>query len=156
MSRISFDRNKCMQCLRCISVCPFTVIHEKDGRPEVAPDKACILCAHCAAACPADAVLLDGTSAVLAEALPALPADFSQNLGDFLRTRRSYRHFKPVPVEEETLQEALHAAAWAPSAKNEHPARWYVVHREETINEIMGHILSYVKETGVNPEIVIE
>ena len=133
MSRISFDRKKCMQCLRCISVCPFTVLHEKNCRPEVTPGKACILCAHCAAACPADAVLLDGTSGVLAEDLPAFPGEFPQNLGNFLKIRRSYRHFKPVPVEEETLEGALQAAAGAPSAKNQHPARWYAVHGEEKI-----------------------
>jgi coenzyme F420-0:L-glutamate ligase/coenzyme F420-1:gamma-L-glutamate ligase len=46
---------------------------------------------------------------------------------DFLRTRRSIRHFKPDPIPDSIIQRILTTAAFAPSAHDQQPWRFCVV-----------------------------
>ena len=153
---ISFDYDKCIKCMKCVSVCPFTVLKVTDGRPELDTDKFCLKCMHCAAVCPNGAVKFNDRPAVLQEKLPKLREGFTDELRDHIMTRRSYRHFSPEPVPREVISEALEIASWAPSAKNQHPAKWIVIDSKETIDRIMGYILDNVRKTGNSPEILSE
>ena len=153
---IKFDMEKCVGCLKCVSVCPFTVLGEKDGRPQLREGKACLKCMHCAAACPQNAICWDDKPAVLDRTLPALSQGFAEELDNHILTRRSYRHFKQTPPDRELVRHALEMAAWAPSAKNQHPAKWIVIDSKDVIEKMMGYILDYVKETGTSPEIASE
>lgn len=49
------------------------------------------------------------------------------DLHDFLRTRRSIRHFKQDPVSINIIQKILETATYAPSAHNRQPWRFIVV-----------------------------
>jgi F420 biosynthesis protein FbiB-like protein len=48
-------------------------------------------------------------------------------LHDFLRSRRSIRRFKPIPVEAEAVSRLLETATHAPSAHNRQPWRFAVL-----------------------------
>ncbi|MDD3168717.1 MAG: nitroreductase family protein [Eubacteriales bacterium] len=150
---IKIDYNKCIGCMKCVSVCPFQVLDSKDGKPAMQDERRCIKCLHCAAACPQKAIDLGELEGVLPGELPAVPEDLPKLIEGFLMTRRSYRLFKPEPVPRDTLRSALKVSAWAPSAKNQHPTKWIVIDDENKIRIIMDHILDFVKETGVSPEI---
>lgn len=149
---IKIDSEKCIGCLNCISVCPFNVLEAEAGRPKVAKEF-CIKCLHCAAACPECAISLNGREGVISQEIPKMPENIHKLIEGSLMTRRSYRRFKPEPVPQEIISDALRTAAWAPSAKNQHPTKWIVVNSEAMIRKMMEHILKYVKETGVSPEI---
>ncbi|MBR0596303.1 nitroreductase family protein [Sinanaerobacter chloroacetimidivorans] len=153
---VTIDSDKCIGCQRCIFVCPFTVLEVKDGKPSIHPEKQCLNCMHCAAVCPEKALGLDSEKGTLPGELPLLPENFSGMLEDFLFLRRSYRHFKPEPVPKEELEHALHVAAWAPSAKNQHPTKWIVINQVDKIQEIMHLILQYIEKTGISPEVAKE
>jgi nitroreductase len=51
-------------------------------------------------------------------------------------TRRSIRNFKPDPVPEEFIQEILSAAMTAPSAGNQQPWQFIVIHSRELLDAI--------------------
>lgn len=150
---IKIDRNRCIGCLQCAAVCPFQVLESVDGRPETVRESLCIKCLHCAAACPCQAVSLEELEGTLPEESPSIPDNYSALIEHHLMMRRSYRSFKPEPVAREILEHALKVSAWAPSAKNQHPAKWIVVRDEKIVQKIMVHILNFVKETGTSPEI---
>jgi len=150
---ITIDSEKCVGCFKCISVCPFHVLHTVEKKPAMSDDKRCIKCLHCAAACPQKAFRLGDVDGVLPKEMPEFPENFHNLIEDHLMTRRSYRNFKPVTVPKNILSNALKVSAWAPSAKNQHPAKWIVISDDRKINIIMDHILEYVKETGISPEI---
>lgn len=150
---VTIDQEKCIGCMKCVDVCPFSVLENKEGTPEPQADRICVKCLHCAAACPQDAISLGSLEGILPGELPKLPEAFQKDLEGHLMTRRSYRHFKPIPVPKEILEHALRVSAWAPSAKNQHPAKWIVICDEEKIKKITEHILEYTKETGTSPEI---
>jgi nitroreductase/NAD-dependent dihydropyrimidine dehydrogenase PreA subunit len=152
MIEINYDR--CINCFQCISVCPFKVLSKENGRPEVAAKDRCIKCLHCAAVCPENAVSLEEVEGILRDPLTELPANYSELIENHLMNRRSYRQFQPKTVPKEILEHALKVSAWAPSAKNQHPAKWTVVNDEQTVQTIMDHILGYIRETGASPEIV--
>ncbi len=46
---------------------------------------------------------------------------------EFLRTRRSVRHFRPDPVPEAVLERILESACYSPSAHNRQPWRFVLV-----------------------------
>lgn len=46
---------------------------------------------------------------------------------EFLRSRRSVRHFLPQPVPSDVLECILETAIWAPSAHNRQPWRFVVL-----------------------------
>jgi nitroreductase/NAD-dependent dihydropyrimidine dehydrogenase PreA subunit len=150
---VTIDMEKCTGCLKCAKVCPFKVIGTENGKPETADDKLCIKCLHCAAACPQNAISLGSLDGILPDEMPKLPDNLKDLIEGHLMTRRSYRRFKPEPVPADIISGALRVAAWAPSAKNQHPARWIVIRDEDRISEMMKFILDYVKETGASPEV---
>lgn len=154
---IKVIKEKCIKCHKCINVCPFTVLGEKEGYPVKLLSKGCIECMHCAAACPEGALTFGSGNAVSGEfALEAVSADFEKDLENHVLQRRSYRNFKDTPVDRAVISHVLHLADWAPSAKNQHPHSWIVIDSKETIGAIMDAIVEYSKETGISPEIVTE
>jgi nitroreductase len=53
------------------------------------------------------------------------------NVLDAIKTRRSVRKYKPVPIPDEDLRKILEAAQLAPSAGNKQPWKFIVVTDEE-------------------------
>lgn len=52
------NKEECIACGTCVSVCPVSVISEKEGKFEINPDE-CIDCGACAASCPVGAIAPD-------------------------------------------------------------------------------------------------
>ncbi len=153
---INIDKEKCTGCLTCLSICPFTVLEEVDGKPQMAEGKGCLRCMHCAAACPEKAISWKDTPGILEKAMPELRPGFSEELKEHILMRRSYRHFRQEKVPHHIIEEALQLAAWAPSAKNQHSTKWLIIDSQETIKRIMELILKHVEESGASPEIASE
>ena len=60
---------------------------------------------------------------------------------DFLRSRRSVRRFRPVPVPRGLVERLLETASFAPSAHNRQPWRYIVLSTDaekEKLSEAMG------------------
>lgn len=153
---ININKEKCIGCLTCIAVCPFTALSEEEGTPYLAKPMACLKCMHCAAACPKEAITYGEASAVLQQEPQLIGENFADELKEHILRRRSYRHFSERPVARDLIEEALELVSWAPSAKNQHTTKWIIIDSRETIDKIMDHILDHAKSTGVSPEIVSE
>ena len=109
---ITINKGQCISCLKCVSVCPFTVLGTAEGKPYLREDKACLKCMHCAAACPQNAISYGDQDAVLPQQVQPLPENFSELLERHILTRRSYRHFKNEPVDRDLIGHALELASW--------------------------------------------
>jgi electron transfer flavoprotein alpha subunit len=56
---IRIDREKCISCALCVSVCPFGCISIKDNK--IAISEACTLCGACKNECPSTAIIIETT-----------------------------------------------------------------------------------------------
>ena len=156
MIKINYD--KCVGCLKCTRVCIWTILQVQDGKPVVCEDKTrgCAKCMHCGIVCPEGAIEFDGKPMMIAEDKPTVSDTFTEDIESFLLTRRSYRDFREEEVDEKIIRKALETAAWAPSAKNQHPTKYYVVQGREKVDAVMAAIVERLKETGESPEVLSE
>jgi len=149
MTSILVDQDLCTRCGICSSVCVMGVIDPADENtlPKVRKTSAgmCIGCGHCEAHCPTQALLLDVLPDEKVPLPPGAGTIISDDLGYYLRKRRSVRHFTKDPVPKEKILEVLDIARYAASAGNGQPVEWIVVHDPEKVNRIAGLTIEWMK-----------
>lgn len=149
MNTITIDSNSCTRCGICSVVCPSAIIEPADENtlPMVVDAKAgmCLQCGHCEVSCPSQALLLNLRPDEKVP-LPAGAGTISpEEIGFYLRKRRSVRHFTRDPVPEEKILELLDIARYAASGGNGQPVQWIVVHDPEKVNKIAGLTVGWMK-----------
>ena len=147
MMSITFDRELCVKCGRCVKTCAMGHLRMTEDGPAAAGRGACMGCLQCASVCPRKAVLSDGAPAVV-EPRPDDPVEA------LVMSRRSVRRFRSDPPERELIEWALQRAGYAPSGKNRHANRWTVVYGPERTAAVRERALRHCRETGEAPELV--
>jgi nitroreductase/NAD-dependent dihydropyrimidine dehydrogenase PreA subunit len=146
---ILVDQDLCTRCGICSVVCPMTIIDAADDNtlPRVTEKKSgmCIQCGHCEVSCPSQALLLN----FLPEEKVILPAGAGilspEDLGVYLKKRRSVRSFIKEPVPKERIVQVLDIARYAASGGNRQPVQWIVVHDPKKVQEIAGLTIDWMK-----------
>lgn len=149
MATIIVDQDLCTRCGICSVVCPRSIIDPADENtlPEVQDDKAgmCIACGHCEVFCPSEALLLNvrpDEKVQIADGTGILSAE---DLGVYLKKRRSVRHFTKDPVAKEEILQVLDIARYAPSGVNGQPVQWIVVYNPKNVKKIAGLTIEWMK-----------
>lgn len=147
MFSIRYDR--CTTCGQCSRVCPSGVFYmDPNGQPQIDPDKRCLNCMHCTAACPVCAIRHDHMAA---ETL--YPAVSTEPLVALIQSRRAIRHFKPEVPKRSILEQALQDAASAPSGSNQRAHRMFVLFGKSQTDHAAQLALDYAKQTPLAPEL---
>ena len=150
VSQIIVDRDRCNGDGACVAVCAARVLAlSKEGFPEELPETRCILCGHCVAVCPNDA--LTHTGLPREEFLPAskeLPA--AAVIDGLLNSRRSVREFKNKHVARETLEALLDVARRAPTASNSQKLHWIVVGGGEKVRALSAEAVNWLRASGTS------
>jgi len=149
MATILVDQDLCTRCGICSGVCPARIVDAADENtlPRVSDAKAgmCIQCGHCEVHCPSQALLLNDRPD---EKIP-LPAGTGtiapDDLGYYLKKRRSVRHFTKDIVPKEKILELLDIARYAASAGNGQPVEWIVVQDPGKVQNIAGLTIEWMK-----------
>jgi nitroreductase/NAD-dependent dihydropyrimidine dehydrogenase PreA subunit len=118
MSWVLIDEDKCTGCAICVTRCPrcFT---DQEGKIFADSHEAnCILCGHCVSLCPTGAV---SHSKLKMNDFAEIDRGVNFETGrflEFLKERRSHRHFldKKVPLKD--LEILMEACRWAPTGSN--------------------------------------
>jgi nitroreductase len=120
---------------------------DENTLPNVQDAKAglCIRCGHCEAYCPSQALLLNDRPD---ESVP-LPAGAGtiafEDIGYYLKKRRSVRHFTKDPVPKAKILEILDVSRYAASGGNGQPVEWIVVHNPKKVKKIAGLTIEWMK-----------
>jgi nitroreductase/NAD-dependent dihydropyrimidine dehydrogenase PreA subunit len=146
---LKVDESRCKKDGICVNECPSTIIRlrEKGGYPTVAPEdeQACVLCGHCVAVCPHGALT---HSHVPLEKCPPIKKDLligHEQVGQFLRSRRSVRQFKDKPVERDKILGLIETARYAPTSGNSQLIQWLVFTEKNLIKELSRLTSDYLR-----------
>ena len=146
---ILVDDTTCTRCGICSVICPVRIIEPADETtlPRVRDEKAgmCIACGHCEVSCPSQSLILN----VRPDERVILPAGAGilspDELGIYLKKRRSVRHYTKEPVRKETIGAVLDIARYAASGGNGQPVQWLVVHDPAEVQRLAGLTVDWMK-----------
>jgi len=143
------DQDLCTRCGICSFVCPMAIVDPADENtlPKVVDAKAgmCIQCGHCEVSCPSQALLLNVRPDERALLLTGTGNLSPDDLGIYLKKRRSVRHFTKDPVPKEKIMQVLDIARYAASGGNGQPVQWIVVHDPKKVKKIAGLTVEWMK-----------
>ena len=112
---VIIDRDKCVGCSRCASVCVANNIVIKNKKAETVLDD-CLMCGQCSAVCPKKAITVSGYHTDQKEKQGDIRLDPREVL-EVIRFRRSIRRFKQEPVPNEVIDQILEAGTLTNTAK---------------------------------------
>jgi nitroreductase/NAD-dependent dihydropyrimidine dehydrogenase PreA subunit len=149
MTTILVDQDLCTRCGICSAVCPLSIVDPADENtlpcvPEVKAGM-CIACGHCEISCPSQALLLnvrpDEKMPLPSSAITPAPGE----LGNYLKKRRSVRHFTKDPVPKEKILNVLDIARYAASGGNGQPVEWIIVHDPKNVKKVAALTVEWMK-----------
>lgn len=153
MGLLIIDAGKCKRDGLCVRECAASIIRLPEGNatPETIPEGVCLECGHCIAVCPPGAlshrnIPTESSHAILDE----LRISEEQAI-QFLRSRRSVRHFKDMPVDRERIEKLIQAARYAPTAGNSQMVEWVVLTDKAHIRNIATMAVDWVRMVVKDP-----
>ncbi len=113
------NRDKCIKCALCVRDCAFRALRRgDDGYPEMSKADACMRCQHCFAVCPHGAIEFNGKRAEDSVKISNLELPSAAAVSNWMKVRRSYRHFRDGDVPREKLERVLSALGNVPTGCN--------------------------------------
>ncbi|KAA6398761.1 MAG: putative 4Fe-4S binding domain protein, partial [Streblomastix strix] len=139
---ITVDKDLCIGCGLCASVCPYATIKLEDGHPvavKVADinQSQCCGCGHCVSICPKAA--LDNKFAPLSAQKPidkSIKSFSEQDAAAFLIGRRSIRYFEDKSIPESVLLKLLDVAKYAPTGCNLQGIKFLIIQDKAILLQI--------------------
>ncbi len=150
------DKELCIGCGLCVTVCPLDTITIQDGKAAVT-GKESLSCGHCAAACPEGAIKVNAVAGKAVLAYSTFKEDQKWlKHGDFdtsqlvrlMRSRHSCRNYREKPVERNILEDLVKIGITAPSGTNSQGWTFTILPSRETVLFLATRIAQYFK--GLN------
>ncbi len=145
MSIIGINQEKCSRCKLCIQECRRSNFYTKEEGEVEFNNKldSCVMCGHCIAICPENAILLkdlndidtyDGIDSP--ETIVAYDKIFQ-----LIRAKRSIRRYKNKKVPKESIEKIFEAMRYAPSATNARLWRYIIISDPNEIKTLSIEVL---------------
>ncbi len=145
---INIDLDKCIKCKLCIKDCfPENIIFEDE---KIKIKGACMMCGHCVAICPTGAITFENFDDVeeLKDLDYTIEADRFLN---FVKARRSIRHFKEKKIEREVIEKLLEVGRFSPTGANVQDVNYFVIQDElEKFKEPIWEGLNNFTNSDIN------
>ncbi len=116
MDKIVIDKNKCVGCGKCVKDCVASALFLENGKAKLR--EGCIECAHCFAICPTGAVDMpeyDKSGCLPVTSMTEIDSD---TLLSAMKSRRTIRQYKDIPVEQDKINKIIEAGRYAPTGSN--------------------------------------
>lgn len=148
---VVIDNEKCLKCGLCVKDCfPDNLSMTEDG---VLVKGNCMLCGHCVAICPANAVTIEEYPKDIDE-LKDLKLDINPDeFLNFVKARRSARHFLDRKIDREVLEKIIEVGRYSATSGNSQNVRYYVFQDkiEELKPMVWEGLINLAKAPGDNP-----
>ena len=146
MPVMGIDNEKCIKCLLCITTCARSLFKKK-SQDEILysdPQNRCILCGHCIARCPENAILYEnmGEAYSYEEVNSSKDIIPHKDLLKFLQVHRSIRRYKKENVPIDLLQKVFNAMQYAPTASNMRSEYFSILSDKIKIKELSDAVMT--------------
>lgn len=146
---VKIEQEKCIGCGLCAVDCIAFNIQIQEQKAVVKNE--CFQCGHCVAICPKGAVSIPEYEMKDVEEYEKETFHLDpKTLLHSIKFRRSIRHYKEKPVEQDVLEQILQAGRYSATAKNTQNCHFVFVQKEvaELKDRVWGRIDQVVKEQG--------
>ncbi len=148
MPEFNLNESKCNSCGTCSSLCPTGSI-QMNQYPHQSPDSSCISCGHCEAGCEGGALQINNPN--LEPPLTNISSKISpEELGAYMRNRRSIRNYKNKLVSPDTIKEVMDIVRYAPTGMNSQPVKWVILENPSKVKELSSICIDWMKKEVEN------
>lgn len=146
-SKIIVDIDSCTKCNACVDECRFYSFDSDVLCLDDEADEYCIECGKCVAVCPVNAIRLKLYNDEILRDVPAkedLPS--FDSLINLFQTRRSRRYFNDKSVPKEIIEKILNIAArYSPTGHNQENVYFTIVQDRELLKKLSDECATQVK-----------
>ena len=168
MPIIGINLEKCVNCKQCIKECPLRNFSLDETQQQTIFDgsKGCILCGHCIAVCPENAIMYknmkDETLDFEAGQDPSELITYKA-MHQFLRAKRSIRQYQRKKLPKKIIEKVIDSMRYAPTGANMRNLKCLVISDDDTIKLLSDSIidaietkrtsgkLSRIRDEGIDP-----
>ncbi|HUJ68885.1 MAG TPA: nitroreductase family protein [Syntrophorhabdales bacterium] len=144
MVPVSIDYDKCTGCSLCVQISPRCFSKTDDLVTPLVDEASCVLCGHCIAVCPTEALthhVMDMGNFLDVSDRPLIDsADFIQ----FIRERRTHRAFLDKKIPKEQLRTLIDVIRYAPTGHNDQTVEIILVENPERRKKLSDLAVDYM------------
>jgi len=164
MPILGINSEKCTNCQQCIPECPTKNFSIDENQNEVIfSNSRCILCGHCIAICPENAILYEDMKDIAVNFEELSDSNSHEALFKLIRSKRSVRQYQNKQVPHETIEKIVESIRYAPTAINLRTLKCIIISSKKKIGEFTDSIIDSIesekdkvslkkmREKGINP-----
>ena len=135
---ISIDKDSCIKCGKCVSVCPYSIMIQKHKGDEISLNQVdnCFTCGHCMDVCPTDSVIHSAFPPEKIHAVDSSLLPTPEQVMMLIKSRRSNRNLTSKPIPMEMLNQIVEAAQYAPTAVNSQQLSFTIITEPQKLQQI--------------------
>jgi nitroreductase/NAD-dependent dihydropyrimidine dehydrogenase PreA subunit len=146
-SKIIIDIDNCKYCKACANECSFFILDSDSMNFADTMEEECIECGKCVAVCPENVIKLKFHKEETLKDVPSkddLPS--FKSLINLFQTRRSLRQFKKNPVPKELIEDILNQAVkYSPTGHNQENVHFTIVQDQDILKKLSEECTNQVR-----------
>ncbi len=137
--------DKCSNCQACIKECTTGnyTLDEELGQVNF-KGSTCILCGHCIAVCPENAINYEGFKGVALDFEDSSDSVTPETMFKLILSKRSVRQYKKKEVPIETLKKVIESIRYAPTAINLRIMKCILISGEQKMGEFIDSLIDEI------------
>ena len=161
MKPVIINKELCIGCGKCVRDCVSEKLKIVDGKAQFMYER-CILCGHCYAICPVNAVSIPKYGDIAEEKAVSYDVIDSDDLLSLMKSRRSVRRFTDEKVCDDDIMKIIEAGRYCPTGTNAQDFSFTVI--TDSIDEIEkdavalfrkaqkygGKLVSYIRNSTID------
>ena len=142
------DMKRCSLCQECINECVRRNFKKSREKEQIIFDSSqgCILCGHCIAVCPEDAIIYEDMKGKALNFEEPSEIMSYEAIYELMRAKRTIRQYKNTKVPREIIEKVMNCMRYAATALNKRTLKCLIISDDQKINELIDTIIDAIDE----------